>query len=273
MNRIRFDIALFFIGLLAFTGWAVLAQDTSTVPQISVEFSADGVTIPEALPEGIVNITFTNNTDAPVGPILARLNPDVTVESFNEALSQGPMAAVMMVSLLGGTEIAPNTSKDITFDFSAGTNVLLEMNSEVPSVEFFEVADTEGEGAAAPEAAVHVSLLDFAFALPLEITAGPQTWMLENQGTQWHEMAIARVDDNMTISQFRDFVKKAAAGEIDEQEGGELIFFAPLSQGERAWTTIDLEPGTYVVACFLPDFASGHAHADMGMVQIISVIE
>jgi len=271
MNRIRFSLALLIIGLLTFTGWSVLAQQTSAVPQVSVQFSADGVTIPDELPEGVVDIAFTNNTEAPVAPILARLNPDVTIDAFNEALSQGPMAAIPMVALLGGTEIAPNTTKDITFDFSVGTNVLLELNGEIPSVQFFNVADAEGEGAAAPAADVQVTLMDFAFALPLEIAAGPQTWLLENQGGQWHEMSIARLPDDLTVTEFRDLVKQAAAGELDESEAGEMIFFAPLSQGERAWTTIDLQPGTYVVACFLPDFASGHAHADMGMVQIITV--
>jgi hypothetical protein len=53
----------------------------------------------------------------------------------------------------------------------------------------------------------------------------------------------------------------------------------PISEGERAWLTFDMEPGTYVVGCPLPDMAALMAggeplsHLHHGMYQVITVTE
>ncbi|MBI5671555.1 MAG: hypothetical protein HZC41_26485 [Chloroflexi bacterium] len=235
----------------------------------------EGLVVPAELHAGIVDVTFTNITDAPFAPLLARLNDGVTVDALMAAMSAGPEAGLPLITLLGGTEIAPQSSFVATFDLKAGEHVLLNFAGKAPDVKTFTVADEDDTNAAAPEADVQVSLLDFAFSLPTSISAGEQTWLLENKGDQWHEMAIARIDDRTTVAELRDIMQTMASGEADpatlpiEQVG----FWMPMQQGERAWFNLNLEPGTYVVACFLPDFASGHAHINLGMVQLLTVTE
>ena len=44
-----------------------------------------------------------------------------------------------------------------------------------------------------------------------------------------------------------------------------------LAQGSSAWLKMNLEPGNYVAVCFVPDTASGKAHAELGMVTPFSI--
>lgn len=270
MNRSRFAKLGLIVGLMGLTAFAALAQDG--VEQPFIEKGADGLVVSAEMPEGPVAISFSNSTEAPTGPLLARLNADVTQEVFIETLtSQGPFGAIPLVSLLGGFEIAPGQTLEGTFNLQPGTHVVLDISGEVPDVKFFEVADAEGEPAAAPEGDVHVTLMDFAFSLPLQIPAGENVWHLENKGNQWHEMGMLKIDPETSIAELQAQVAAFASGEGESEPP--VFFWAPMSQGEEAWVNLDLEPGTYVIACFLPDLASaeGHAHVQEGMIQIITV--
>lgn len=271
MSRISRSLVLFVIALLVVGVVPAFAQEGES---LTIEFGADGAVVPAEMPAGIVDIEFVNNAEAPFAPILARLNEGVTEAALMEALGNGPEAALPLVALLGGTEVAPQSSFAATFDLKPGAHILLNFAAQTPEVKTFTVA--EGDAAhEAPEADVQVSLLDFAFSLPTTISAGDQLWGVENKGEQWHEMMIARVDDSTTVAELRSVMQQMASGEVDpatlpiEQAG----FWMPMQQGERAWFNVNLDAGTYVVACFLPDFASGHAHIDLGMVQLVTVTE
>jgi hypothetical protein len=281
MNKLRSVIILLVVGLL--TGASVMAHDMAAqetpeatagvAPQVvSIAASASGVTVPDTIPAGLVTISIENSTDKPFGPLLARLNDGTTLDAFMAALQNGPMAAIPMVSLLGGVTTAPGATDQVTYDLKAGDYVLLDFASEAPTVKPFKVTG-EAAQADAPATDVAVSLYDFAFSLPDQISAGEHTWQLQNKGGQWHEMMIAKVDDKMTVAELRDLLAKAATVEDPSQLPVQPVFsWAPMSQGETAWLNIKLEPGIYLVACFLPDLmGSGHAHVDMGMNQLITV--
>ncbi len=273
MNKARFLLIMVALCAIVAGGFAALAQqDTTEIPEVVIEKSADGYTFPTEIADGIVNITIDNTTEAPAGPLLARLNEDVTMDAFMAELQNGPMAALPLVSLLGGLDVAPNSSRTVTYDLKPGNHVALDFNSEVPAVIPFVVVDGDAT-VAAPEADVEASLLDFAFTLPLNIPAGEQMWHLTNEGEQWHEMGIMRIDENMSIVELRQMLNAALAESGPGAGEGEppVAFWQPMNQGEQAWFTLDLEPGTYVIACFLPDFVSGHAHVEMGMTQVFTV--
>jgi hypothetical protein len=272
LKQTRRLVFLMVCALLAMGVWSVMADDAPEIPQVTIEKSAEGYTLPAELPEGIVSVTFSNQTETNNSVTLARLNPDVTPEALNEALAQGPMGALPLVSLVGGTDIEPGLSTEITMDLKAGTYVLLDLGENAPAPSVFEVADVEGDGAVAPEADVQVSLLDFAFSLPLDLKAGELTWNVQNNGSQWHEMFIAKIDDNLTVPQIHELVAQMnnpeAAPDSAPVPAG---FVFPISAGEKTWFNLNLEPGTYLAVCMLPDFATGTAHIDHGMMQIITV--
>jgi hypothetical protein len=249
--------------LLAF-GAAYAHDDPATI-----RLNADGMTIPAELPQGVVTVTFANESDAPFAPLLARLHADVTPDAFLEALGSGEEAALSLVSLLGGTQAAPGETTAITFDLKAGNHVVLNFAGEAPDIQFFTVSDAHTSTEAAPEADIQVRLLDFAFALPVTIPAGEHTWQIINEGGQWHEMAIMPIPADATIADYRALMNGMFSG--DGEPPQPVAFWQPNNQGEQAWVTWNLEPGFYVVACFLPDFSTGHVHANEGMVQIIEV--
>ena len=265
MKAIRLGVSLLVVGLLAFGATAAFAQDET--PTLTIEKTAEGFVVLAEAPAGPVTVTIANNTDAPTAPMFARLNEGVTAEQFAEAIAGDPFAALELVALYGGIEIAPNSSESLTIAFAPGTQVLVDFASEAPEAPSFVVAD--GEAGAEPETNVEVNLLDFAFSFPLQLEAGEQTWLVENEGTQWHEFGIAKIDDSMSVADLRTMISGITTGEAEPE--GDLFFFAPMTPGERVWLNMDLEPGTYVIGCFLPDFHSGHAHAELGMVQIFNV--
>jgi hypothetical protein len=247
-------------------GLVAYAQEDNAT---TIRLNAEGMTIPAELPQGIVTLTFANESDAPFSPLLARLNADVTQDAFTEALSGGPEAALGLVSLLGGTEAAPGENTTVTYDLKAGNHVVLNFAGEAPDVQFFTVSDANTSTETAPEADIQVRLLDFAFTLPVTLPAGEHTWQIVNEGTQWHEMAIMPLPADTTIADYRAMMNGMFSGEGEPPQPA--AFWQPNNQGEQAWVTWNLEPGFYVVACFLPDFATGHVHANEGMVQIIEV--
>lgn len=272
MSKVRFVLSALLICVLVTGALAVFAQD-SAAPQVTIELTADGLVIPAEMPSGIVAVTVNNTTEFPGGPLMGRLKEGVTLDAFNAEMQNGPMAALSLVSLLGGLDVAPGTSQTVTYDLQAGDHVVLDFSSEIPNVLTFTVTG-ETSAAAAPEADVEAKLLDFAFTMPLTIPAGEQTWHMSNEGAQWHEMGILKIDENMSVTELRQMLQTAMS-EAGPEAGGEseppVAFWAPMNEGEQAWFDLDLEPGTYVVACFLPDFASGHAHLEMGMTQIFTV--
>ncbi len=279
MQQVRYCLLLCALGLLVMGGSTVFAQEMGEIPHVTIEVTADGFAAPAEIPEGVVTISAANETEAPITPVPARLNEGVTMDDFAEAMSQGEEAVLPLISLMGGQTVTPGASVDVTYLFTPGNYVFVGIGESggPPTVHPFTVADAEGDGAAMPEADLEVSLVDFAFGVPLEIAAGTHTVHLENKGEQWHEMIIGRVDDNLTVREFQQLLSQALANPAAEgpPEGIEdVAFWFPMNAGEQAWLTLDLEPGTYIFVCGLPDLSgSGHAHAQLGMRQIITVSE
>jgi hypothetical protein len=261
--------------------WAVEAQDASDIPHITIEATAEGYTVPGVMPEGVVQVTFENHSQAPFGPLLVRLNEGVTLEDLAALAKEGQEAGMEAISkgqlsLLGSVTIMPNKTVDVTFDFAPGTYVFANTASGDPSsFQPFTVADSEGEGASPPEADVEVGLVDFAFNVPIAIAAGPQLWHIQNLGHQLHEMVVAPLDDAMTAGEFNQALLGMLAGKPDDEgQGTQPVILWSMSPGEQIWITYDLKPGTYAVVCGLPDTSgSGHTHAELGMRQIVIVTQ
>jgi hypothetical protein len=270
LKNVRYVLVLCVVSLLALGGWSVLADETSAIPQVTIEKSADGYVIPAEMPEGVVQVTFNNTSENALDATFARLNEGVTGDDLMAALGEaGPMGALSLVSLAGGASVEPGAASDMYVSFKPGDYVLLDMGENAPPPSLFTVADADGEGAAAPEAAVNVSLLDFAFSLPLELSAGEGLWQIDNKGSQWHEMVIFKIDPATTLDEMRNIVAQVNGGEEPSVEQAGFMF--PISQGESTWVNMNLEAGTYLAICFLPDFASGHAHFQDGMMQVLTV--
>ena len=277
--RWRQIVAVMVLGLLAVACVAPAAAPVATqapMPAVVVEASDTALTVPADVPAGLVAVTVNNSGQAPHAPFFARLNDGVTEEKFMEALAadESGMAAIALVALLGGAQVEPGARQQMTFDFKPGNYIALDFGEGPPQIASFTTTAGDGPVPAEPAATVNADLIDFQFVLPDQIKAGAQTWKIENKGSQWHEMGIFKLNEGATVEDVMAMMMS------EEEPAGpppfvEMAFWAPMSEGERAWLTVDLPAGTYTVMCFLPDFASDPptSHLEHGMVRTLTVTE
>lgn len=263
---------LVFLGLLAIfalVGCSALGGEEagSEIPEIVIEATDSGLTVPAEVPSGVVAFTIPSEGDA----IPARLNEGVTADQVSEALTQpDPLAALSLVSLLGS---GSNTvDGKLIASLKPGQHVVVSFPENGPPAAYPFNAG-EDSGAVAPVPDITVDLVDFNFAIPSEIESGPKVWQINNKGTQWHEMGIMKLAEGTTIDDIM------AMFDSEEPTEGpppfeEVVFWAPNSPGETGYVTWDLPPGEYTVICFLPDLAGDMSpHATHGMVAELTVTE
>lgn len=187
----------------------VVAQ--AEIPSVTVTVTADGLSAPEALPEGFVNVTFDNISEAPFVGVVFQLNDGVTMDDVFASMAEGdPMGFLPLVRLKGGPGVMPGQSVTMTYALEAGNYALLNFFGEMPQVAPFNVTEGEDVMQVEPATDLNVVLTDFVFGLPATLPAGSSVWQLTNSGSQWHELAIASVDAGTTAE---DVLALLAEGE------------------------------------------------------------
>jgi hypothetical protein len=271
MKKARFIVQVFLLVVASLSG-AVIAQSEVEIPEVSGVVTDAGIEFPNEISAGLVTLTFENQrTEAPYGPVIARLNEGVTVDSFFETMASGDeMAPVFMLTLYGGMEIPVGESLSFTTELPEGEYLILEFAETQSMPHIFTVVENDMEQPDVPESDVTVAMVDFAFGIPARIEAGPQIWELRNFGEQWHEAAIMRLDEDLSLSEVLDALSSTTPGEPGPYES--VFFWTPIGAEVTSWVTVDLEPGHYVIACFLPDINGDFtSHLMKGMVAVFTV--
>ena len=123
-------------------------------------------------------------------------------------------------------------------------------------------------------AQVDVIASDYAFELGSDVVAaGPVTFTLINQGAEPHQIQFAAVPEGFTAADFVETLQ--AEGELaafqDFTWAGGVNAVEP---GTSQVATADLEPGHYVVLCFIPTPGEhGTPHLAMGMIDELDVVD
>lgn len=252
------------------------AQEDSIIPTVAITATEDGVDISDDFSTGLTTLHFQNETDQPFSPLFVRLNDDVSLDDFMTAMQGNPAAVLAMVTLFGGLDTPPGESRGISLDLTAGEYLLLNFASETPDIQSFSIAEGEAETREAPEADVVITLVDFAFALPDNLESGPQLWQIVNDGEQPHEIGIFRVDEGSSLEEVKvQLMESMMSEDIEMAEPAfeAALFWSPMSPQTQAWVEVDLEPGTYVAVCFIPNFISEDMlpHLEHGMIKLVTV--
>lgn len=126
---------------------------------------------------------------------------------------------------------------------------------------------------------LEAAAIDYAYqGLPETLEAGPTVVRLTNEGTEFHELLLLRVNDDVTETAEELLALPQEEAESKVTTAG--VAFAPV--GATAGASADLEAGRYIAVCFLPvgstpeAFAAGGPpdappHALEGMFQELQV--
>jgi plastocyanin len=116
-----------------------------------------------------------------------------------------------------------------------------------------------------PVITVHAK--EFAFDMPKSIAAGPTTFRLVNDGKEFHHLSIIKLEQGKTIADFGEAMKAGKPPEWAVAYGGPNA----ATPGQTIAATIDMQPGNYVVVCFIPSPGEPTPHVAKGMIAPLTV--
>jgi hypothetical protein len=114
---------------------------------------------------------------------------------------------------------------------------------------------------------VTVTATDYAFDAPAEIPAGLTTIRLVTNGKEMHHATLIKLEDGKTFEDFKQTMKG------DAPPAPWMVMYGgpnPPRPGGVTEETQVLEPGNYVLVCFIPS-ADGTPHIAKGMLRPITV--
>ena len=163
-----------------------------------------------------------------------------------------------------------------------------------PATEKTSEAPVESVETAPPAGVVEVTLEDFAFIAPPRMASGWTTFRMTNTGEQPHFLSFWKLPEGVDFAayaefgrMFQDHYDSYFGGETSQQEMidsvvaglpewfGDLIAgsgVALTSPGHTAETTVLLEPGDYVMECYVVT-PEGRFHGSEGMLRPLIVTE
>lgn len=119
-----------------------------------------------------------------------------------------------------------------------------------------------------------VTAVDFEFqGLPDSVPAGASAVTLANEGEQFHEIAVARINDGVDLPA-EELLMLPMEESLSMVELVGIVFAPP---GETESTFIDATPGRYVAVCFIPEGTTetaegtGPPHFTLGMLKEFTV--
>ena len=244
------------------------------------------------LPEGV---TFED-----VLALVGASSPDATPDAgeASPAVEGSPAAAppdvppdwFYEVHLAGGAAAeAPGVTAQAIVDLRPGTYVVWDGNPDNPQGQAppaqLRVTGDAASPAAAPEPAADVTIREvktdegYAFELEGELAPGPQVIEVVNDADQPHFFILIRSPGPITRDQALALLMLNPStgatpppGLPDPTAFVETAGVGTQSAGTTQWLATNLEPGYYVIACFIPDPTRDYIpHAFEGMIDVIQV--
>ena len=247
------------------------------LPVIDIMASDYAFDAPDTVPAGLVTIRLMNHGQEPHHAQLLRMNDGVSFGEFGAALKSEGESALRLTTLTGGPgTLDPSRSTEVTLNLTPGQYALACFVSGEDGVPHLAkgmlkpltvaAADAQPE-TAAPQVAGTLNMRDFSFDIPDTLPAGSNTFTVVNAGPQPHEMNILKLAPGASLSDLQAWQPDQATPPPFEAVGG----MNGMSQGETHYMTVDLQPGTYVAICNIPDPGSGVPHSRLGMVRQFTV--
>lgn len=249
--------------------------------ELTVTVTDTSYQAPSETPSGLTLVTVINQTNQDQSADFFAPPPGETMEQMAQAAAtptaEDEFPAFLYHAIVsGGPRALPGGTAQALVNLTPGDWAISGEGNQDPS--FLTVTQDSGAAVAEPKADIDVQLQEFAFVgLPEQINPGEHLLKVTNTGDQPHLFYVAHAPDGITMDQLMK-VMSAPEGATPSADvpytkadftsvGGLEI----ISSGETAWLPLDLQPGTYFIACWIPDRETGAPHAVMGMAQLITV--
>jgi plastocyanin len=263
---------------------------TLGLPELNFEQSLAGIKgVPESIPAGRYLVNYSA-TDA-VGYLLFAQYPAGT--PLDQALDEAKQAGSNDQQIAGwtyggGSYVEPGATVQVVIELAEGDwNVVashMPEGGDFETEEIYEIVPlnvTAAGPSATPvpeiEAAVEVKTPGMVFELNSDtIAAGPSIWHFENNGDQSHHVVMMRTPKLVTGDDMSLLFDAFAAGTppagdnwyVNSEWVGYTALFSP---GQSVWNEFDLEPGSYLIVCWISDVETGMLHVMMGMWSAFTV--
>ena len=257
---------------------AAAASVPATPPVFTItakDFSYDA---PDTVTGGMVTIKLVNQGPDLHHVQLVRLTDGKTAADFEAGLKAskpGSPPPPWAHDVAGPNTPVPGGEQSITEMLEPGNYAIVCFIPDAKGVPHFMkgmirpltvVAPTTAS-APAPAADINVKMMDYAWEITPEITAGKHVIKLENGATQAHEMLIAQLAPGKRASDLSAWILKQEGPPPGKPMGG----ISGMAKDAVVYLPVDLEPGEYGLFCFLPDAKDGKAHAEHGMLKQFTV--
>ena len=247
-------------------------QVTASGDRAELSFEVDA----SELPSGATEIELVNDSQVEIDGQLtytadARSDDEVIAEI--QKATRGEQVAEWFEAGGGPGATKPGESASVTQELQPGTYYVVGSSRRPPSTPLARIEVSDDGATELPEADDAVEAVDYSFSG--ELTAGPNTLLLENNGRQWHHFLASRLLDGSTIEDARRFFESQQGPPPFEEgtnQSGE-VQSTVLEGGTSQIVDVDLDPGTYAFYCFVSDREGGPPHAVQGMISEVEVSE
>jgi hypothetical protein len=261
------------LGALAATALAACGDEEAQ--KLSFTLTSPGVfSAPQSAEAGEAEITLTNSSMAEGDLQLIRVEGDHSAEEVVQGLGNAMKGQPFPDWFFAGggvTTTKPGESRTVTQVLEPGTHYAFDTEGvqgppDPESVAALEVTGEESD--AEVESDTTVSAFEYGFdaeALP----SGEIEVAFENSGAQPHHLIASPAVGDATAKDVESFFKEEKGKPPIAEKGTQST--AVIEGGESQLVTLDLEPGRYILYCFISDRQGGPPHALKGMVDEVEV--
>jgi len=231
---------------------------------------------------GLTLLTIENQSSSDASVTLGGPKEGQTMDEMVQTLAtpspQGFPPIFYEIKLTGGPTAKPGETKQVLINLTEGDWAAFGEANQAPA--FITVAAAQGAASSEPAADLTIETKEFDFpGFPDQITAGDHLMKVTNTGEQPHIVIISTAPEGLTTVEYINFLSALMSGTplaegtptFDESAFQDVDGLEALSSGMTAWMPLHLEPGTYVVACFIGDKDTGVPHAAEGMAKVFTV--
>lgn len=249
------------------------AREIPTLRMVAVDF---GYQIPREIEAGAVRMQLVNRGHELHHAQVLRLEQGKTMADLARLSPDGPPPE-WVVAVGGPGAVGPGDSSSVIQNLPAGQYAVMcwipslsdhKQHRMKGMVAGFQVVDRRGAQARLPKADLTVRMLDFGFAPSAPISAGKRNIRVVNDGPQMHEMVLTLLLPGKTPADLLAWNPETTTEPPPARYVGGTVALAP--DGE-AIVEANLEPGQYVLICYIPDSKDGKPHFAHGMALPITV--